>query len=74
MRAETRPEGSSAVESVHASGCEMVDACACENQLLNCGMGVCGLRSLRARVDLVNCSAWPCAWEPAGATAWEKRR
>jgi hypothetical protein len=28
IRADTRPDGSSAVDSVHASGCEMVDACA----------------------------------------------
>ena len=68
MRDDTRPEGSSSVDSVHASGCEMEDACAWENHLLNCGMGVWALRSVLASVDLVNCSACPWGEDPAGAT------
>lgn len=71
MREETRPDGSSAVDRVHASGCGMDEACACENQLLNWGVGVVGCRSLLESVDLVNCSAWPWGEEPAGATGSE---
>lgn len=70
MREETRPEGSSAVERVHASGCEMDEAWACANQWLNWGMGVLGLRSVLERVDFVNCSACPWGEEPAGATGF----
>jgi hypothetical protein len=71
MRDETRPEGSSAVESVQASEPAMPASWASENHLWNCGMGeLVSARSARERVPRVNCGAWPplLPASPPGAT------
>lgn len=80
MREETRPEGSSAVDSAQDSGCGRV-ACAKENHAWNWGMGDEGSRSERVSLPRVNWDAWPvgagdslCQWGCLCSGGWRDIR
>lgn len=55
-------------EDEGGDGEEATERWAWVNQAWNWGVGDEGWRSALRSWPFVNCEAWPCSWDPAGAT------